>query len=118
MSAASAVDFGPIATVPYDFTASWTSSGDGTGMRGARFAGTLHRTTALQLSELVASRGNRRTIGSATGILEYVDMESVAVAALSGWYLLQGFDMSPAGIDPEWPYVTFSLSAVYVGEAV
>lgn len=116
MTVASTLDVGPISTTPYDFSATRDSPSGTKGFSAVTFSGRLEQVLADALAELVVNPSSRSTIGGVSGVLAYIAAESAALVNYSGYYLLQSFESSPDGIDPDWPYVSFALSAVLIGD--
>ena len=79
------------------------------------FSGLLELALCDQLDELVVNPAFRRTIGGETGAIAYVVASSAALPTMTGYYLLQTFDSSPDGINPDWPFAHFTLAGVFVG---
>lgn len=96
-----------------------TSSHDSAGTRSFSISGLMRWTSAQQALELVDNPGRSLTVGAHSGVLEYLHFSDVLLRSMSGWYLLQSFDLtgshaySVGGID--YP-VPFSLSATYLGD--
>lgn len=116
MTVVSTLEIGPVVTTPYDFTATVAAASNPKGFRELSVSGSIENALAETLSEMVANRDARTTLGGVTGVLEYVIFGSPAMAHMTGDYLLLDFPTSPDGIDPDWPYSKFSLKAVYLGD--
>lgn len=110
---------GPVpVTEHFDPSFSWTSE-DVAGIRGASISGELPWSKAQQLSELVNNGARRITIGSHSGVLEYVHLDDVMLRDFQGFYLFRSFDVdadhasSLNGVDGPVP---FSVDAAYLGD--
>lgn len=86
------------------------------GSRTVTIRGSLPLLQAHQLSELVANRARRMTIGGATGVLEYVSFDARVANQFIGWYLLEAFSFEPYRVGDQVRYCDFSLSATYLGD--
>lgn len=113
---ASTLAIGPIITTPYDFHVQRSSPSNVKGFRIVTFTGQIENALADQLDAMVVNPATRVSIGGGVGVLAYVAASSTALPNLTGYYLLETFDSSPDGIDPDWPYSTFSLKATFVGD--
>jgi len=118
MAAVSSLNIGPIATTPYDFKVKRSAPTGTKGFRMVTFSGTTEQSFADQLAEMVSNPANRSTVGGVTGAQEYVTATSPALRNFVGYYLLTSFDSDPDGIDPNWPFVSFSLTGVLIGDLV
>lgn len=116
MAVVSTLAIGPITTTPYSFTASKGGPVNTHGLGSVKFAGVMETVLADQLYELSVNPTGRQTIGGVSGQPAYIAASSPALPSYTGYYLIQSFDASPDGIDPNWPYSTFTLSAVYIGD--
>jgi len=115
MTTASTLDIGAVSTAPGNFGVSRSAPSGTKGFRDVSFTGTIDRLVADTLDELVANPAARQSIGGASGVLAYVVAGSTMLPTYTGYYLLQSFASSPDGIDPDWPYVAFTLQAVLIG---
>ena len=116
MSGASTLTIGAIVTTPYEFAAQLGSVVNPKGFQSASLSGKLELVLCKQIKALVANPTARSTIGGVTGILEYVTATAAAIDDVTGYHLLQSWDHSTDGIDPDWPYASFSLKTVYIGD--
>lgn len=84
----------------------------------ATISGRLDWAQIDQLAELLNNPALQRTVGGATGILEYLDTNDAKLASRKGWYLFSNFKD-----DPEQQHslanspVPFSLTGVYLGDS-
>lgn len=112
---------GPVPVIYRDPKLSWTSTPTGHGIRSCSITGLIELAKAQELSELVNNPAAQVTIGPATGVLEWIDMDGDVVGPFEGWYLLESFELSvehqysfngPTGPTP------FSLTCTYLGAAL
>lgn len=114
----SLVSIGPVGVFHGNPEFSWDSSPTSRAGRRATIGGLTDWPEAQTLSELVANPAEQRTIGDATGVLEWVAFDDALLEPFTGWYLLSSFSLNPdqrssVGGAP----VKFSLSAVFLGPA-
>ena len=86
---------GPIVIGHGDPQFSWASTPDD-GIRPGTISGSCSWAQAKQLSELVANRGRRTSVGGRSGVLEYIVFDDDLLDDFTGWYLLESFALSPA----------------------
>ena len=95
---------------------SWTSSPTNHGVRSCSISGTIEMAKGHQLAELVNNPAAQTTVGPATGVLEWVAMDGDALVSLTGYYLLESFDLD---IEHQYVFadrVGFTLKATYLGD--
>lgn len=106
---------GPVLAPIYNWQPSWASRSTPNGFRAVSHSGHMTLTVAYQLSELVANRDRRVTIGGESGVLEYIWSESPVAANFNGWHLLTDFAMSPQKIGADARYTPITLGALHLG---
>lgn len=115
LAAVSLLRVGPITAAPYNFNISRSSPSNAKGFRTITFSGDVDSDVADQLDELVVNPDARRSVGGQTGVQEYVESTSPALVSVNGYCLLTGFDAT-LSIDPNWPFASFSLTAILMGD--
>lgn len=109
--------FGPVAAPLLGPKVAWTSEADAYGIRKAQFTGRLTRKSAQQLSELVANRGRRITIGGSVGVLEYVYTDHDFLRDHNGWYLLSQMQYGGGAFEGFSGAAEVTIEAAYLGDA-
>jgi hypothetical protein len=97
----------------------WTSSPGNKGVRECSISGLIPLNAAHELSELIASPAEFRTIGGFAGSLQWVVFDGDVLLPFTGYYLISSFDID---IERELMFggttgpTGFSLSAAFFGD--
>lgn len=123
------MDIGPIFIDWFTPTLTVDSSPMDKGTSSWKIGGAAPHLVVEELRELVENYHGRVTIGTETGVLEYVRFGCASLESRDGWYLLQGFNESidklhmdaidSTDIDlghGDTAVLSFSISAAYLGD--
>lgn len=113
------LSIGPVAVDYRRPSLKWTSNPSNKGVRECSISGLIPLDAVHELSELVASPAEFRTIGGYTGVLEWMEFDGDVLLTFTGYYLISSFDVNierelmfggPTGL------TAFSMSAAYLGD--
>lgn len=87
------------------------------GIESFSIAGSCSWAAAHTLRELVKNPDARSTVGSRTGVLEWLEFDDALLEPFTGYYLLEAFSISAAQKDSlTTADVPFTLSCAFLGD--
>lgn len=96
----------------------WTSAPTNKGIRECAISGLAPEAATQELSEMIASPAEFRTMSGYTGVLDWVVFDGASLLPFTGYYLISSFEASWERelMVATTPFTSFSMSAAYFGD--